>query len=86
MRYLPAAATEHPLESILADERKRQLLNLVNGLPQEVREVLVMRYFEQMSSREIAEVLETSEGAVRTRIHRALNVLRSKCEKRMDIR
>lgn len=86
VRYLPAAATEHPLESILADERKRQLLNIVNGLPQEVREVLVMRYFEQMSSREIAEVLETSEGAVRTRIHRALNVLRSKCEKRMDIR
>ena len=85
-RYSMHAATEHPLESILSDERRRILLNIVNGLAPEVREVLMMRYFEQMSSREIAEVLETTEGAVRTRLHRALNQLRGKCEKRLDIR
>lgn len=85
-RYSLVAATEHPLENILSDERKRLLLNIVNGLAPEVREVLMMRYFEQMSSREIADVLETSEGAVRTRLHRALNQLRTKCEKRLDIR
>jgi len=79
-------ATSHPLEGIISEERKRLLLNIVNGLAPEVREVLVMRYFEQMSSREIAEVLETTEGAVRTRVHRALNELRRKCETRLDIR
>lgn len=84
VRYSLAASTEHPLEGILADERKRILLNIVNGLAPDVREVLVMRYFEQMSSREIADVLEISEGAARTRIHRALSVLRNKCEKRVD--
>lgn len=85
MRYSLAAATEHPLEGILTDERKRELLNIVNSLPHEVREVVVMRYFEQMSSREIAEVLETTEGAVRTRLHRALNQLRVKCEKKKEL-
>ena len=84
-RYSLSTATEHPLEGILSDERKRILLNIVNGLAPDAREVLMMRYFEQMSSREIAEVLETTEGAVRTRLHRALNHLREKCQKRLDI-
>lgn len=86
VRTTKYTATSHPLEGIISEERKRLLLNIVNGLAPEVREVLVMRYFEQMSSREIAEVLETTEGAVRTRVHRALNELRRKCETRLDIR
>jgi RNA polymerase sigma-70 factor (ECF subfamily) len=36
------------------------------------REVLVLRYLEQMSIGEIAAVLETSEGAVKSRHARAL--------------
>ncbi|OQC06901.1 MAG: ECF RNA polymerase sigma factor SigW [Candidatus Hydrogenedentes bacterium ADurb.Bin101] len=80
------ASTGNPFEGIVSDERKNLLLNILNKLAPEVREVLVMRYFEQMSSREIAEVLETTEGAVRTRIHRALNQLRHACETRLDIR
>ena len=78
-------ATEHPLEGVLADERRRALLHLVNGLPEDARELLMMRYFEQMSAREIAEVLETTEGAVRTRTHRALNQLRERCADKLDI-
>ena len=78
-------ATEHPLEGVLADERRRALLHLVNSLPEDARELLMMRYFEQMSAREIAEVLESTEGAVRTRTHRALNQLRERCEGKMDI-
>lgn len=83
LRTSVSAATEHPIEGILSDERKRMLLSIVNTLPPDSREVVMMRYFEQMSSREIAEVLETTEGAVRTRLHRALNHLREKCEKRL---
>jgi len=77
-------ATEHPLEGVLADERRRALLRLVNSLPEDARELLMMRYFEQMSAREIAEVLETTEGAVRTRTHRALNQLRERCAGNLD--
>jgi len=77
-------ATEHPLEGVLADERRRTLLHIVNSMPEDARELLMMRYFEQMSAKEIAEVLETTEGAVRTRTHRALNQLRERCEGKLD--
>jgi DNA-directed RNA polymerase specialized sigma24 family protein len=43
-----------------------------------------MRYFEQMSARDIADIVETTEGAVRTRLHRALNQLRELCEARKE--
>ncbi len=80
-----APATEHPLEGVLADERHRMLFHLVNELPSESRELLMMRYFEQLSAREMAEALETTEGAVRTRTHRALNQLRERCAGKLDI-
>ncbi len=79
-----APATEHPLEGVLVDERHRALLRIVNALPPESRELLVMRYFEQLSAREMAEALEISEGAVRTRTHRALNQLRERCAELTD--
>lgn len=83
--YWHSPATEHPLESILSGERRRLLLRMVYGLAPEAREVVMMRYFEQMSSREIAEVLETTEGAVRTRLHRALNQLRERCSHKLEL-
>lgn len=83
--YWPSPATAHPLESILTDERRKALLRTVYSLPPEPREVLVMRYLEGMSSPEIAEVLEITEGAVRTRLHRALAQLRERCLKQADL-
>ncbi len=83
--YWHSPVTEHPLEGILSDERRRLLLRMVHGLPSDAREVVMMRYFEQMSSREIADVLETTEGAVRTRLHRALNQLRERCAHKLEM-
>ena len=45
-------------------------------LPQRDREVLVLRYLEQLSTREMAEVLGTPEGTVKSRHLRALERLR----------
>jgi len=39
-----------------------------------------LRYFEKMSAREIAEIVDSTEGAIRTRLHRILKQLRPKCE------
>jgi len=46
------------------------------ALPETDREVLLMRYLEQMPSREIAAVLNTSEAAVNVRHMRALERMR----------
>lgn len=45
-------------------------------LGEEHREVLVLRYMEELSYEEIAEILNLSLGTVKSRIHRARNELR----------
>lgn len=45
-------------------------------LKDEYRDVIIMRYLDEMSVSAIAEALEKNEGNVRMTIHRALKVLR----------
>ena len=68
-----------PMEVLMAKERKQALLRVLNELPDEAREVVVLRYFQGMSARDIAEIIGSTEGAVRTRMHRILKQLRDKC-------
>ena len=44
----------------------------VAGLPADRRRAVILRYVEEMSTAEIAAVMERSEGAVRVLLHRAL--------------
>ena len=81
---LSLEAADNPSEALLADERRKALLDAMKVLNDEARELIMMRYFEQLSAREIADVVETTEGAVRTRLHRALNQLREVCEARRE--
>ena len=46
-------------------------------LPVERREVLVLSRFEFRSYREIAALMDTTEGAVKVKVHRAMNQLRN---------
>lgn len=66
-----AAAGASP-ESHLADQAERVLLRrLIDGLPEELRQPLVLSAIEEMTSREVAVVMGISEGTVRTRVMRA---------------
>lgn len=65
------------------DERSRiedraTLFRLVDGLPADQKRVVVMRFAEERSIREIAETLGRSEGAVKQLQFRALETLRSR--------
>ena len=40
-------------------------------LPEKYRQVLILRYFEEMSYEEISDILKIPEGTVATRINRA---------------
>jgi RNA polymerase sigma-70 factor (ECF subfamily) len=48
----------------------------LSGLPQHLRDVVVLRYFEDLSSREIASVLRIPDGTVRFRLMIARRRLR----------
>ncbi|HEV3483894.1 MAG TPA: sigma-70 family RNA polymerase sigma factor [Vicinamibacterales bacterium] len=59
-------------------EHRATLFRLVDELPVDQRRVIVMRFAEERSIREIAETLGRSEGAVKQLQWRALETLRSR--------
>jgi len=70
------AATGGPADEVLASERRAWLVAAVNGLPDAERQVLVCRYFLDLSEAETARVLAWPLGSVKSRTARALNRLR----------
>ena len=73
-----------PYEQLLAKERYRALLEMLDTLSDEAREMVVLRYFQKMSARDIAETIGSTEGAVRTRLHRVLKQLRNEFDLTRD--
>jgi RNA polymerase sigma-70 factor (ECF subfamily) len=67
------------VEQLMAQERHKALQQALNKLPHDAREIVTLRYFERLSAREIADIVDSTEGAVRTRLHRVLKQLRDTC-------
>jgi RNA polymerase sigma-70 factor (ECF subfamily) len=57
------------------DQRQERLMEALAQLPEEQREALRMRYVEGLPSKQIAEALGKSDGAVRVMLTRSLNRL-----------
>ena len=72
-------------EGVISAERRRQLWQRVQALPSTYRVPLILRYYEDYSLREIAEVLGKREGTIRVTMHRALQRLRLDAELGSDI-
>lgn len=74
------------LEQLLDRERAAGLAEAVGGLAPVFREVLTLRFEEEMKMEEIAAVLGLPLGTVKTRLHRALKHLRAALERKMETR
>ena len=72
----PAAASDGPLDAVLEKEARGVLEEAVGRLPAEQRAVFVLRTFEDLSYKEIAEALDLSVGTVMSRLSRAREKLR----------
>ncbi len=70
---LQAVPDTHPVPDHvhLRRERRKILRDALAGLPAMLREVSVLFYLHGCSCREAASILKTSEGAVKTALHRA---------------
>jgi RNA polymerase sigma-70 factor (ECF subfamily) len=74
------APDEKPLQdkNLVDTERRRVVQKAISTLPEKYRAPLVLRDVEGKSYDEIAQILCTSEGTVKSRINRARNFLREK--------
>ena len=72
-----AQASNANLEDV---ERRAMLFRLVESLPAEQRRVVVLRFVEEKSIKEVAQEISKSEGAVKQLQFRALTTLRSRME------
>jgi RNA polymerase sigma-70 factor (ECF subfamily) len=61
-----------PLDHASAAERRELVRGAVEGLPDFLRQVLVLAYYQGLKYQEIADVLSIPVGTVKSRLHAAL--------------
>lgn len=70
-----ASAEDDPAHVVGALDESRRVRRAVSALPDDRRQVIVLRFVDGLSAREIGVVLGRSEGAIRVLQHRALRDL-----------
>jgi RNA polymerase sigma-70 factor (ECF subfamily) len=75
-----AAAGDTAEQSLVEHGERAALRRLIEALPEELRQPLVLSAIEEMTSREVAIALGIPEGTVRTRVMRARTELKRRFE------
>ena len=70
------ADSDGGLEALLQAERHGEVRYALYTLDETTRQTIVLRYFAEMSIREIAEAMACAEGTVKSRIHRGIQSLK----------
>lgn len=69
-------SADYPIGNLLARETEAQILQAIENLPQQCREIFKLSRFEELSYKKIAEQLNISECTVKVQIYRALKKIR----------
>lgn len=67
---------ENPLNHVVKQNESEELLNHLMNLPIKYREILILYYFKELSTKEIAYTLDVKEGTIRTRLIRGRDRLK----------
>lgn len=73
-RWLPTNDPE-PEDMVLTHESHDTLHILINNLPPDYRAAVILRYWHEMSYEEIAEALDSSVSAIKSRLFRARQMM-----------
>lgn len=77
----PIGEDASPLEKVGNDEMAQILWNAIDHLHEDYRSAIVLREMEGCSYEEIATILDLPVGTVRSRLHRARNILKDMLQK-----
>jgi len=82
-RYEPEAEgiSGDPLAVLQEREKANEFTSMLRSLPEQYRTVILLKYLEGLSYREISERLELPESTVEARLHRGRNYLRNLIQK-----
>lgn len=69
--------TDSPQETVERTEQQEAVQKALSTLREEYREILLLRYMEELDYSEIAEVLQLPSGTVKSRINRAKAALKA---------
>jgi RNA polymerase sigma-70 factor (ECF subfamily) len=80
-RLLAAPGRESPALTAEARQRQEEVRRAVAALPPELREVVLMKEFEELTFQEIADALQIPLSTVKSRLYTALRQLRMRLGK-----
>ena len=72
--------TESSAEMLAATIDGKKAFALLEELPDQFKEVIILRFVDQLGPREISELIEETENVISVRLHRGLKMLRKKLE------
>jgi len=67
-----AAEEERPFEDLEKDETATSVRQVIADMPENLREILVLAYFNKFSYKQMADVLSIPIGTVKSRLHTAV--------------
>jgi len=67
---------EHPEPSVLQEEECQQLMEVIHQLPEDRQQLLILKFVERLTNAEIGEIMDRTEGAIKSLYHRTLVALR----------
>jgi RNA polymerase sigma-70 factor, ECF subfamily len=69
-----------PETALIQTQEREAILKIVQGLPAERQNLIILKFVEHLSNLEIGEIMGRSEGAVKSLYHRTLLALRDELE------
>ncbi|ADK16036.1 MULTISPECIES: sigma-70 family RNA polymerase sigma factor [Clostridium] len=71
-------------DKVINKIQHEELLKQVMDMPRKYKEIIILYYYEELSTRDISKVLKIPEGTVRSRLFRARTVLKSNIDGKIE--
>ncbi len=68
-------------EDLDRETEQAKVRKVIENLDEAEKQIIILRYFEELSTSEVAKVLNIKDGALRVRIHRVLKKLKDEMVK-----
>jgi RNA polymerase sigma-70 factor (ECF subfamily) len=78
--FEPSAEGPSPFEELLTGEQSARMALVLARIPAAYREVLVLRFHEDLALEELAAIVKAPLSTVKSRLYRGLDTLRKEFE------